>query len=136
MIPGHWSKSFADGHPPSILLIPSSGGNSSNQKWSAPLEDRILQFDLGRGQPTTSIFGFGLGFFLAACFLPLLFGSHRKRFVDFGGGGVRELLFQVRNPLIGGVQFLLQRFDQRDQPIRIDPTLPHVFLELLDGIHD
>ena len=81
--------------------------------------------------------------FVAACLLPLLFGTQRKGFLELGspGGGGQLLLefgvalLQFGDSLLGGLQLTLHGHEQIDQPIGIDPAAADIFLELLDHVH-
>jgi hypothetical protein len=136
----HGLALFQTPHRPRMGQPAIAGGDAVGIDFFGPFRLRNL---VGGANTAASPFGFRLVSFLAAGLLPLLFGAHRKRFLDLGWArGAGQLLLQFRDPLLkfcvallGGLQFTLQSPDQIDQPIGIDPPGAQVFLELLNHVH-
>src|SRR5205085_11160073 len=98
---------------------------------------------VGGADTATASFVCALASLLAAVLLPLLFGAHRKGFIELGcpGGSGRFLLkfgvalLEFGDSLLGGLQLTLYGRDQIDQSIGVDPSAEYIGLELLDWLH-
>src|SRR5262249_17945517 len=96
----------------------------------------------GADTPAASLV-FAFASLLGAGLLPLLFGAHRKGFIELGspGGSGQFLLkfgvalLEFGDSLIGSLQLTLYGHDQIDQPIGVDPSAEYIGLELLDWVH-
>ena len=109
-------------------------------RWHAIEKDLFRAFGqlefVGAGEPAASTFLGELSFFvLAACLLPFFLGPHREWLIDLGGGGAASFLFEFFDALPGQFQLPLQRHDDVDQAIDVNPSLAHVLFELLGGVH-
>ncbi len=85
--------------------------------------------------PTASSLRLALAFLLAASLLPLLFRASGEWLVDLGWRRRPKPLLKLLNALVSHVELTAQARDQLDERFGPDPTLPHILLELLYGIH-
>jgi hypothetical protein len=87
---------------------------------------------VGRADPAPPQRPIALPLLPTASPLPLLLGRKRKRLRDLLGRPRGELPLQLRDPLVGPLQPLVERHDQIAQPIHVDPPATNVVPELLN----
>jgi hypothetical protein len=93
---------------------------------------------VGGGEPAAAAPARQLQPVLVPIPLPFFLGPHREGLVHLGRARrcrPAPLLLQLRDALPGCFQLPLEGDEEIDEPIHVDTSLAHVFLQLVDGVH-
>ena len=131
------SPLFQTPHGPSVRKMAILLGHSLGKNFFRAFSKLEL---VGGGESAASGLAGEFAFFVLgmASLLSFFLSPHGKGFIDFGrrrGWRPAQFLFEFFDALFGRFQLSLQRHDDVDQAIDIDPTVTDILFELLDGVH-